>query len=321
MRFRCCYHLEPRIARIPSKVKHQFVGSCQLSVRVIFDSVCQLWGCRRAAASAAGRQTKPTMGRPGPPANESRASRSPDPRKGPGERGAGRRRRPAARAAARAPGGAEEPPEANRREPQRAQRAEGNGDEGRSPSPGGPAAAHPGGQAQTRRTGSEGRSSGPQPGGPEPGGGRKGPKGPGGAQGPPGRQSGEGRNADRAGGCARAATTGASRRGPARGTRGPRLRWARAAAAGADRVRRAATRSPRAPTALMAAADPRKARPGPTECRPRKTGRPREGHPHELRRRGVSGADVGHHRSGQHAVRASLVLGTLHDKGCPDSIG
>lgn len=92
--FRCRNHLETRIARIPSKVKHQFVGSCQLSVRVIFDSVCQLWGCRTAAASATGRQTKPTKGRPGPPANESRASRSPDPRKGPGERGAGRRRRP-----------------------------------------------------------------------------------------------------------------------------------------------------------------------------------------------------------------------------------
>ena len=60
----------------------------------LFDLVCQLWGCRTAAASATGRQTKPTMGRPGPPANESRASRSPDPRKGPGERGAGRRRRP-----------------------------------------------------------------------------------------------------------------------------------------------------------------------------------------------------------------------------------
>ena len=92
--FRCRNHLETRIARNQSKVKYQFVGSCQLPVQVKIDLVCQFWGCRTAAASATGRQTKPTKGRPGPPANESRASRSPDPRKGPGERGAGRRRRP-----------------------------------------------------------------------------------------------------------------------------------------------------------------------------------------------------------------------------------
>ena len=217
MRFRCCNHLEPRIARIPSKVKHQFVGICQLSVRVIFDSVCQFWGCRTAAASATGRQTKPTKGRPGPPANESRASRSPDPRKGPGERGAGRRRRP--------------------------------GSEGRSPSPGGPQQRTPAGKHKPEEQAARAAAAARSPEAPSPEEAGKGPRAPQGAQGPPGRQSGEGRNADRAGGCARAATTGASRRGPARGTRGPRLRWARAAAAGADRERRAATRSPRAHSA------------------------------------------------------------------------
>lgn len=187
------------------------------------------------------------MGRPGPPANESRASRSPDPRKGPGERGAGRRRRP--------------------------------GSEGRSPSPRRARSSAPRRASTNSRTGSEGRSSGPQPGGPEPGGGRKGPKGP--ARGPRPARTTERRG---------------EKRRPRRGVREggddgreqtrPRERDARAEAkkgkGGRSRSRPGTPGGDPQPASAyraMAAADPRKARPGPTECRPRKIGRPREGHP------------------------------------------
>ena len=148
--FRCRNHLETRIARNQSKVKHQFVGICQLSVQVIFVSVCQFGAAGRPQRARPGGRPSRPRGGPAPRPTKAGRAGAPAPARGPARGGPGGGGDRAARAAARAPEG--------------------------------PAAAHPGGQAQTRRTGSEGRSSGPQPGGPEPGGGRKGPKGP--ARGP-----------------------------------------------------------------------------------------------------------------------------------------